>query len=93
MTTEDPVFTTPRPVDKMTDTAAKAWETTREKAGEAIETGERYVRDHPGTSALSIFGFGVLLGALVGWSMAKEDDYTTYVRKFAKRWGHKLNLD
>ena len=73
--------------------ATKAWEATREKAGEALHTGERYVREHPGTSVLSIFGVGFMLGVLVGWSAAKEDDYATYARKLARRWGHKLNLD
>jgi hypothetical protein len=79
--------------DTVTAAATKAWETTREKAGEALHTGERYVREHPGTSVLSIFGLGFLLGILVGWSAAKEDDYATYARKLARRWGHKLNLD
>lgn len=75
--------------------AAQAWESTKEKAGEALHTGERYVRENPGTSALSIFGLGFLLGLLVGWSVAHEDrdNYSTSARKFMKRWGHNLNLD
>ncbi len=80
---------------KIADAATQAWETTREKAGEALQTGERYVRDNPGTSVLSIFGLGFLLGLLVGWSVAHEesDDYARSARRFAKRWGNKLNLD
>lgn len=75
--------------------AAKAWETTKEKAGEALHTGERYVRDNPGTSVLSVFGGGLLLGVLIGWAVAREDqdDYSDKTRKFFKRMGHKLNLD
>jgi len=92
MINEDPKPSTPEP-NTVTDTAAKAWETTKEKAGEALETGERYVREHPGTSVFSIFGLGFLLGLLVGWNAAKEDDYAKSARKFAKRWSHKLNLD
>jgi len=78
-----------------TEGATQAWETTKEKAGEALQTGERYVRDNPGTSMLSVFGGGLLLGVLIGWSLAREerDDYPASTRKFLKRWGHKLNLD
>lgn len=89
----EPTPQTPDPVSTASEAATKAWDTTRQKASEAVETGERYIRDHPGTSVLSIFGLGVALGFLVGWSVAKEDDYSTSARKFAKRWGHKLNLD
>lgn len=75
--------------------AARAWETTKEKAGEALHTGELFVRENPGTSALSIFGLGFLLGVLVGWSVAHEerDNYSTSARRFVKRWGRKLSLD
>ena len=81
--------------DKVSEAASQAWETTREKAGDALQTGERYVRDNPGTSVLSIFGIGFLIGMLVGWSVAHEeqDDYSASARKYAKRWGKKLNLD
>ena len=77
------------------DAASRAWEATKEKSGEALQTGERYVWENPRTSVLSIFGLGFVLGLLVGWSLAHEerDDYSTSARKFAKRWGHKLNLD
>ncbi len=75
--------------------AAQAWETTKAKAGEALQSGGRYVQDNPGTSVLSVFGGGLLLGVLIGWSLATEekDDYAESARKFFKRWGHKLNLD
>lgn len=77
------------------EAATQAWETTKEKAGAAMHEGERYVRENPGTSLLSIFGFGFLVGVLVGWSLAHEerDNYSTSARKYMKRWGHKLNLD
>ena len=78
-----------------TEGAAKVWEATKEKAGEVLHTGERYVRDNPGTSVLSVFGGGLLLGLLIGWCMAREDqdDYTHRTGKFLNRWGHKLHLD
>ncbi len=81
--------------EKITDAANRAWETTREKTGEALQSGEKYVRENPGTSVLSIFGFGFLLGLLVGWSVAHEeqDDYSRTARKFARHWGKKLNID
>jgi hypothetical protein len=77
------------------DAASQAWASTKDKAGEALQSGERYVRENPGTSALSIFGLGFVLGLLVGWSLAHEDrdNYSTSARKFMKRWGHNLNLD
>ena len=93
MDTDNPIPSNNDTAAKATDAATHAWETTREKAGEALQTGERYVRDNPGTSALSIFGIGFLLGLLVGYSMAHEDNYSTSARKFAKRWGKSLNLD
>ena len=66
-----------------------------EKAGEALKSGERYVRENPGTSVLSIFGCGFLLGLLLGWSIAHEEheSYSKSARKLAKRWGGKLNFD
>lgn len=75
--------------------AAEAWDTSKEKVGAALQSGETYVREHPGISVLGIFTFGVLVGVVVGWTMAHEqqDDYTTSARQFLKRLGHKLNLD
>ena len=86
--------TTPPASRTVSEGAAQAWETTKEKADDALHTGERYVRDNPGTSVLSVFGGGLLLGVLIGWSLAREpDDYTERTRKLLKRWGGKLNLD
>ena len=96
MNYEDPTNpTTHTPPQTVAEGAAKAWEATKEKAGEVLHTGERYVRDHPGTSVLSVFGGGLLLGVLIGWAMAREDqdDYTHKTGRFFKRWGHKLHLD
>lgn len=95
MNPNDPNTPAPPNADTVAEGAEQAWETTKEKAGAALQTGERYIRDNPATSMLSVFGLGFLLGLLVGWSVAHEerDDYATSARKFAKRWGHKLNLD
>jgi len=75
--------------------AAQAWEMTKERAGEALQTGERYIRENPGTSVLSVFGAGLLVGVLLGWTVAHQerDDDAEAVRKFLKRWGKKLNLE
>ena len=93
MHNDDP--TTSTTTQAAAESATQAWETTKEKASEALHTSERYVRDNPGTSVLSVFGGGLLLGVLIGWSLAREerDDYPASTRKFLKRWGHKLNLD
>ena len=84
--------TNPAPIS---DAAKRAWQATKDKAGEALHTGERYVSDHPTTSALSIFGLGCLIGAVIGWSIAHEahDSYTDRALKLAKRLGGKFNLD
>ncbi|MEO7319027.1 MAG: hypothetical protein ABIZ56_08575 [Chthoniobacteraceae bacterium] len=77
------------------DSAAQAWETTKEKASEAMQTGERYVRDNPGASVLGVFGAGLLVGVLIGWSAAhgERDDYGDSTRKLIRRLGQKLNLE
>lgn len=79
----------------ISDAAQRAWQTTKDKAGGALETGERYVREHPGTSVASIFGLGVLVGLAVGWSIPHEahDSYSDRALRMAKRWGNKFNLD
>jgi ElaB/YqjD/DUF883 family membrane-anchored ribosome-binding protein len=94
MNPNEPLQAATTEANTATDAATQAWKTTKEKAGDALQTGERYVRENPGTSALSIFGFGLLIGLLLGWGLAHdEDNYSTRSRKFMRRWGHKLNLD
>jgi len=95
MDDQDPLSATEAKAEGVSDAARQAWETTREKAGEALQTGERYVRENPATSVLSTFGFGFLLGLLVGWSIAHEerDSYARSARNFAERWGRKVNFD
>ncbi len=93
MNKQDPLPSAdPEPIS---EAAKRTFETTKAKAGEALQAGERYVRDNPATSALSIFGIGFLLGVLIGWSLAHEerDNYSQSARKFAKRWGSKLNFN
>lgn len=95
MHNDDPAYSIPSTTTQTsTESAAQAWETTKEKAGEALQSGERYVRDNPGTSVLGVFGGGLLLGVLIGWRLGREerDDYSASTHKFLKRWGHKLNL-
>lgn len=72
--------------------ATQAWETTKEKSGEALRKSEHYVRENPGSLVVGMFGLGLVLGLVIGWSMAHEerDDYAESARKFVKRWGHKL---
>ncbi len=75
--------------------AVQAWENTKGKASEAIQSSERYVRDNPGTSVLSVFGAGIALGVLIGWTVAHESrhSYTDSAHDFLRRLGRKLNLD
>jgi len=92
---ELPASQSGEPTEKSASAVSEVWETTREKAGEALQTGERYVRDNPGTSALTIFGLGCLVGLIIGWSLGREEenDYSARARKFGKRWSKKLHLD
>lgn len=75
--------------------AVQAWENTKGKANEAIQTSERYVRENPGTSVLSVFGAGIALGVLIGWTVAHESrhSYTDSAQDFLRRLGRKLNID
>jgi len=75
--------------------AAHAWEATKGKAADALHTSERYVRDNPGTSVLSVFGAGIALGVLIGWTVAHESrsSYSDTAHDFIRRLGRKLNLD
>ena len=79
----------------VSDTAKRAWQATKDKAGDVFETGEQYVREHPATSVLSIFGLGFLVGAVIGWSIAHEDHDTNTDRaiSFEKRLRERFNLD
>lgn len=75
--------------------AGQAWSNTRGKAAEVIQSGGRYVREHPGTSVLGVFGAGMLVGVLVAWTSAREQRNNTAdsIHHFLTRLGRKLNLD
>ncbi len=75
--------------------ADRAWGSTKEKASEVLHSGERLLREHPGTSALGVFSAGMLVGALVAWSVAREqrDDTSDRIHRLLTRLGRKLNLD
>ncbi len=76
-------------------TAAQAWESTKGKASDALYTSEQYVRENPGTSVLSVFGAGIALGVLIGWTVAHESrtSYSDSAHDILRRLGRKLNLD
>lgn len=75
--------------------ADRALRRTKEKAAEVLQSGERLLRDHPGTSALGVFGAGVIVGALVAWSVAREqrDDTADRIHRLLTRLGRGLNID
>ena len=95
MSYEEPTNPATNPLPAATRAGANQWEATKEKAAEAMKSGERYVRENPGTSTLSVLGIGFGLGLLVGWGLAHEshDDHATQVRKLVKRLRRELNLD
>jgi ElaB/YqjD/DUF883 family membrane-anchored ribosome-binding protein len=77
------------------DEATHVWESTKGKASEILQSSDRYVREHPGTSVLGVFGAGMLVGALLAWSVAHEqrDDAADSIHRFLTRLGRKLNID
>lgn len=97
--------------ENLSEKAARVWESatasetagaadralgrTKEKAAEVLQSGERLLREHPGTSALGVFGAGMLVGALVAWSVAREqqDDTADRIHRLLNRLARKLNLD
>jgi ElaB/YqjD/DUF883 family membrane-anchored ribosome-binding protein len=76
--------------------AAHAWDSTKEKASEALHSSERYVREHLAPSVLGVFGAGMLVGALLAWSAAQNErrnDPSDSIHRLLARLGRKLNLD
>ena len=75
--------------------ASHAWDSTREKATDALHSGERYVREHLAPSVLGVFGAGMLVGALLAWSAAHQqrNDTSDSIHRLLARLGRKLNLD
>lgn len=75
--------------------ASQVWTHTKEKAGDVLQSGGRYVSEHPGTSVLGVFGAGLVIGALVAWAIANDqrDEATDSIHRFLARLGRRLNLD
>ncbi|MBN8421067.1 MAG: hypothetical protein J0L73_19270 [Verrucomicrobia bacterium] len=75
--------------------AGRAWNNTKEKAAEALHSSQRYVREHLGSSVLGVFGAGMVVGALLAWTVAHEqrNDTAENIHRFLARLGRKLNLD
>ena len=75
--------------------AGRVWDNTKGKAAEALQAGAFYVREHPGTSVLGVFGAGMLIGAFVACSVVHEqrNEAADSLHRFLTRLGRKLNLD
>ena len=76
--------------------AAHAWDSTKEKASEALHSSKRYVRDHLGPSVLGVFGAGMLVGAFLAWSAAQNErrsEPSDSIHRLLARLGRRLNLD
>ena len=69
-------------------------DTARESATEALESGERWVRENPIPAILTALGGGILIGALLGWNAAesRHRDYRDTCRELAREWQHRLHL-
>ena len=61
---------------------------------EAIEEGEECVRTHPFSSVLAAFGGGLILGMLVGWSIAEQrhEDVSDRCRRLLRNWQRRFHL-
>ncbi len=71
-----------------------AWETTRETASGALETGKRHIREQPVQSIGEALGFGLLLGIAIGWALGRsaQDDYRQLGRRLSHNLRDRLNL-
>lgn len=69
-----------------TDDAAAAWQATKEKASEALQTGERYVREKPFPSIGIVFGFGFLIGLKRQERVGKLPEYWETRRRSTPLW-------
>lgn len=78
-----------------TGTFRKAYEPVRDSAFGAIETGERYVANHPETAVFSSFFLGLLIGGLAGWALAESggNDWKDELRTLLGKAKGRLNLD
>ena len=65
-----------------------------EVAREAVEGGEECVRAHPFSSIGVAFGGGLVLGLLIGWSLAEEkhEDVPQRCRRLLRDWQRRLHL-
>ena len=74
--------------------AGEALEEAKETASEAVESGERCVRDHPASAIATAFAGGILLGILIGWSASesRHRDYRDILRDRARWWQHRLHF-
>ena len=77
------------------NTAGEVLESAKETATEAVESGERCVRDNPVPAIATAFAGGLLLGVLIGWSAAesRHHDSRDSFRHLARDWRHRLHLD
>jgi hypothetical protein len=63
--------------DNPTESATRAWENTREKAEEIVDSGETCVRENPGSAMLTAFLGGMLVGGFIGWRVAENRAHHT----------------
>jgi hypothetical protein len=75
--------------------AENTWESAKESAAEAEQRGEECVRENPVPAIVAAFGGGLLLGVLVGWSIAesRHETYRDACRRLTREWQHRLHLD
>ena|SRR5688500_13354513 len=61
---------------------------------EAVEEGEECVRTHPFSSIVVAFGGGLILGMLVGWSIAEQrhEDMSDRCRRVLRDWQRRLHM-
>jgi hypothetical protein len=92
MNPNEPNFTEESNSNAAAASAEKAWETAKAKAEEGYQAGEQYVREHPGSSVLTVFGVGFIIGVLVGWAAAHEEDDSYWGRFKGATKGLRRNL-
>jgi hypothetical protein len=58
-----------------TENVSRAWQTTKDRSEDVLDSGETCVRDHPGSAVLTAFLGGLFIGCFVGWSFYESREH------------------
>ena len=69
-----------------TESVSRAWQNTKHRSEEVLDSGETCVRDHPGSAVLTAFIGGLIVGCFVGWSIyeSREHQHRNAIRDLVR---------